>query len=194
MARTTVANSSMAAYSGSPQFRVGRSEAGTSLLEMALLLPILLILLLGIIEIGRYAELSIQVASAARAGAQYGAQNLATAASSGAIQTAAVNDSQIPACSPITTAPTNPGCLAVLYAAYPYQGLGYVMCGCSSDGSGNQPAAPGATCPASCSSPAHPLVYVQVNTQAKFNSLFNYPGIPSPITINGSAQLRVGQD
>jgi Flp pilus assembly protein TadG len=54
-------------------------EKGTSLLELAFLLPILILLLLGIIDVGRYAELSIRVANAARAGAQYGAQSLADA-------------------------------------------------------------------------------------------------------------------
>lgn len=194
MARATTVNIPSATSGDSPRLHIHSDEAGTSLIEFAFLLPILLILVLGIIEIGRYAELSIQVASAARAGAQYGAQNLATAASSSAIQSAAVNDSQIPACGSITTTNNTPGCLAVPYPVNAYQGQGYVLCGCSTDGSGSQPVPPGATCPASCSSPAHPLVYVQVNTQAIFNSLFQYPGIPSPITVNGSVQLRVGQD
>ncbi len=44
---------------------------------MAFLLPILILLLLGIVDVGRYAELSIRVANAARAGVQYGAQSLA---------------------------------------------------------------------------------------------------------------------
>jgi Flp pilus assembly protein TadG len=54
-------------------------ERGQSLLEVALALPILLLLLLGIIEVGRYAQLAIVVADAARAGAIYGAQSSATA-------------------------------------------------------------------------------------------------------------------
>lgn len=44
---------------------------------MALLTPLLLTLLIGIIELGRYAYLSILVGNAARAGAAYGAQSLA---------------------------------------------------------------------------------------------------------------------
>jgi Flp pilus assembly protein TadG len=59
--------------------RAALKEKGTSLLELAFLLPILILLLLGIVDVGRYAELSIRVANAARAGAQYGAQNLAAA-------------------------------------------------------------------------------------------------------------------
>ena len=160
--------------------KVLRGDAGTSLLEFALVLPILLLLFLGVIEIGRYAEMSIQVASAARAGAQYGAQSLATAGDSLGIQTAALRDSQVVACGGQTV-----NCLNVFP---PNQGQTYVLCGCSSTGD-----VPGSTCPASCTPPAQQLVYVQVNAQGIFQELFNYPGIPSPITVNGVAQMRVAQ-
>ena len=59
---------------------------------MALLLPMLLTLLIGLIEIGRYAYFDILIANAARAGAQYGAQSLIQAADKIGIQTAAQND------------------------------------------------------------------------------------------------------
>ena len=68
------------------------SERGTSVLEMALLIPVLAPLMLGIIEVGRYAELSIAVANAARAGVQYGVQNLADAGDTVGIQNAATYD------------------------------------------------------------------------------------------------------
>jgi Flp pilus assembly protein TadG len=72
-----------------------RPERGQALLEMAVVLPLLLLLLLGIIEIGRYAELAIVVANSARAGAIYGAQNLATAADITGMQTAAQTDANL---------------------------------------------------------------------------------------------------
>ena len=70
------------------------AERGTSLLEMALVLPALLLLLLGIIDVGRYAQFNIEVANAAHAGAQYGAQSPITAADTTGIANAAVNDAQ----------------------------------------------------------------------------------------------------
>jgi Flp pilus assembly protein TadG len=147
-----------------------RADQGTSVLEMALLTPVLLLLLLGIIEIGRYAELSILVANAARAGAQYGAQNLVTAADNSGIESAALSDGEnIPGLSASTIAPQ-------------------ALCGCSGT--------PPSTCsvsPPTCTAPSHLLVYVQVNTTGTFTSLFRYPGIPSPITVNGMAQMRVAQ-
>jgi Flp pilus assembly protein TadG len=141
-------------------------ESGQTILEVALLTPVLLLLAVGIIEIGRYAYYSILVANAARAGAQYGAQSLATAADTAGIQTAAKNDGQNVAGLTVTT---------------------QQECGCTGSSIGS-------SCPAtSCSSPNHALVYVQVSTSGKFNSLFKYPGIPTSITVNSTELMRVAQ-
>ena len=72
-----------------------RAERGQALLEMGVVLPLVLLLLLGIIEAGRYAELAIVVADSARTGAIYGAQNLAAAANTAGITSAAQNDANL---------------------------------------------------------------------------------------------------
>jgi len=69
-----------------------RTERGQALIETALVAPLLVILLLGIIEVGRYAELAIVVADAARTGAVYGAQNLGAAVDTNGIASAAQSD------------------------------------------------------------------------------------------------------
>jgi Flp pilus assembly protein TadG len=69
-----------------------RVSSGQTVLELALLLPLLLLLLVGVIEIGRYAYFDILISNAARAGAQYGAQSLIQAADINGIKTAAEND------------------------------------------------------------------------------------------------------
>ena len=157
-----------------------REERGTSLVEMAMLTPVLILLALGVIEIGRYAQLSIVVANAARAGVQYGAQNLATAADNTGIENAALNDGQ-----------QIPG-LSVDFPANAYTGANgkeYILCGCSSAGY-----TPGATCPpTNCNSPNQQVVYVEVDTKGNFTPLFQYPGLPSTIVVNGKAQMRVAQ-
>jgi len=160
--------------------RVLLEERGTSLVEMAMLTPVLILLALGIVEIGRYAELSIIVANAARAGVQYGAQNLATAADNAGIQNAALNDAQrIPG---LTVSPP-----AVSYTGD--AGQEYILCGCSSAGY-----TPGATCPpTNCSAPNQQVVYVEVDTKGNFTPLFQYPGLPATIVVNGKAQMRVAQ-
>ncbi|MGC1905812.1 MAG: TadE/TadG family type IV pilus assembly protein, partial [Candidatus Acidiferrum sp.] len=53
------------------------TRSGQTVVELALLLPFLLMLVIGVTEIGRYAYYDILVANAARAGAAYGAQGLA---------------------------------------------------------------------------------------------------------------------
>src|ERR1700722_20239127 len=71
-----------------------RSQRGQSLIEVAFLTPLLLSLMVGSIEMGRYAYLSILVGNAARAGAAYGSQSLALSVDASGIQTAATNDFQ----------------------------------------------------------------------------------------------------
>ncbi len=46
-------------------------ESGQTLLEIALLLPMLVLLALGVVEFGRYGYIGILVANAARAGTAY---------------------------------------------------------------------------------------------------------------------------
>jgi Flp pilus assembly protein TadG len=70
----------------------GSRQTGQTVLEMALMLPLLLMLLVSVIEIGRYAYFDILISNAARAGAQYGAQSLIQAADVAGIRTAAQND------------------------------------------------------------------------------------------------------
>jgi hypothetical protein len=144
-------------------------ERGQSLVELAFVLPLLLLLLVGIIEIGRFAYYSILVANAARAGAQYGAQSLATAADITGISTAGTNDA------PGITAPNS---LTVSSTQ---------RCGCSSTTLG----ACGAL--ALCLPPNHPLVYVQVTAVGTFHSLFQYPGVPRSLVVTSVEQMRVAQ-
>jgi Flp pilus assembly protein TadG len=143
-----------------------RSQRGQNLVELALVTPLLMLLLVGIIEIGRFAYYSILVANAARAGAQYGSLNLATAADINGIKAAAENDGQ------------NLAALAVSSTQ---------LCGCNGSSLGG-------ACPAAgCAAPNHPLVYVQVTASGTFNSLFGYPGLPKTFTVSRTEKMRVAQ-
>jgi Flp pilus assembly protein TadG len=55
--------------------RFGRETGGQSLVEVALALPILLLLVLGIADLGRFGFYSIAVTQAARDGAAFAAKN-----------------------------------------------------------------------------------------------------------------------
>ena len=72
--------------------RALRSERGASIVEFAILAPVLIFLVIGVIEIGRYMYFGIVAAHMAESGARYGAQTLGTAADSTGMQNAALAD------------------------------------------------------------------------------------------------------
>jgi Flp pilus assembly protein TadG len=152
-----------------PLLNQRKDDRGQSVLELALVLPVLLLLLIGTIEIGRFAYYSIVVSNAARAGAQYGAQNLIAAGDQTGIQTAAKNDANIAGLTVTSD----------------------LRCGCT--GTTAQLSGTCPTPPTLCTLPEHPLVYVEVNASHKFNSLFNYPGLPASLTLSSTEKMRVTQ-
>ena len=145
------------------------SGAGQSLVELALVFPLFLILLLAGTEFARFAWASIEVSNAARAGADYGAQTHITAASTAAIETAALNDG------------VNLTGLAATATQY---------CVCSTAESTKISCSTGLT---SCPSPATVLVYVQVNTTATVTPVVHYWSLPKTFTVNGYAVQGVEQ-
>lgn len=58
-----------------PLRRLFKSQSGTSIIEFAIVAPFLILLVIGLIEFGRYMYFGILAAHAAEAGAQYAAQN-----------------------------------------------------------------------------------------------------------------------
>ena len=153
------------------------SQSGQSLVEVALLTPILLAFLIGGIELGRYAYLSILVGNAARAGAAYGAQSLPQSVDTTDIQTAADNDFQ--------NNGQNVSKLTVTSTT---------SCGCDNAGTVTS-----ATCSITANPSAgtcaagHWVVMVQVTASGTFNSIFSYPGIPSSINVSRTSTMRVAQ-
>jgi len=156
----------------------GRSESGQSLLELALAMPLLLVLALGVIELGRYAYIAILVGNAAQAGAAYGAQSLPQSVDTAGIQAAADNDFQ--------NNGQNVSSLTVTSA---------VSCGCDSAGT-----VTGAGCTTdinptagTCTS-GHWVVMVSVTASGTFNALFNFPGIPTSLSVSKTSTMRVAQN
>ncbi|MGH7923224.1 MAG: TadE/TadG family type IV pilus assembly protein [Candidatus Binatus sp.] len=137
---------------------------GQASVELALSLPLLLMMFLVAVETGRAFYIAISVSNAARAGVQYGSQNLTTAADNAGMQQAASND-----------APQLAGMTAT--ASH--------FCKCS-DGSAS-------TCLATDCAGSHRLLYTQVNTSAPYKPLLNFMGILPSMTVPGSAVMRVDQ-
>jgi Flp pilus assembly protein TadG len=155
-----------------------RSQSGQSLVEVALLTPILLALLIGGIELGRYAYIAILVGNAARAGAGYGAQSLVQSVDTTGIQAAADNDFQ--------SNGQNVSKLTVTSST---------SCGCDNGGTTTS-----AVCTTTANASAgtcaagHWVVTVSVTASGTFNSLFSYPGIPTSIALSKTSTMRVDQD
>jgi Flp pilus assembly protein TadG len=142
-----------------------KSYSGQALIELTLLLPLLVLILLGTIDFGRVFFQSMALAQAARAGAQFGAQNDTTAADGPGMQAAAVNAGQ-----DIGIA------LADVTAANRYY-----QCGTD----------PLTTIdPSPCADGKPPKIYVQVTVQKTFTTMFNYPGFPHSIALSRTATIR----
>ncbi len=140
-------------------------DAGQSLVELALLLPVFAALVIGSAEFARVAYAAIEVANAARAGVQYGAQNHGTAADTAGIQAAAAGDA------------ANVTSLQATATTY---------CVCTNGVS--------ITCSnAATACTARIVEYVQVNTSLAFNPLIHLKGLPSTYTLAGKAVMRVQQ-
>lgn len=142
-----------------------RDEDGAAMVEFAVFFPVFILLLVGLIEIGRFANFSIVVADAARAGVQYGAQNIITAADNAGMTSMALADGQ------------NISGLTVTNAGH--------YCGCS-DGSAS-------TCLASDCALSHRILWVTVTTQGQFPALLGFPGLPGTFTVQQTAVRRVAE-
>jgi Flp pilus assembly protein TadG len=155
------------------------SDIGQSFIELALVLPIFVLLLVGAGEFGRLAYYGIEVSNAARAGVAYGAQNHITASDNIGMQLAATNDG------------SDVVGLAAACSGTSVNGLcatSSQSCTCS-DGTAITCANAGTT----CISPAHIVEFVQVNTTALVDPLIYLPGLPRSYALNGQAIMRVEQ-
>jgi Flp pilus assembly protein TadG len=141
-----------------PRARRGSKQRGQALLELALTLPILLLLTLGLIELGRLAYYNIEVSDAARAGVQFGTQSLAYAADTAGITTAAQSDAPDLGAGTITVTP-------VQY--------------CDCPGTGSAGACPAAGC-------SYPLVYLKVTTTYTYTPLFNYLAVSNIFNLSNA--------
>ncbi len=150
-------------------------NSGQAFVELALVLPVLVLMLVGAVEVGRLAYASVEVSNAARAGVAYGAQTATTAADLTNIRLAATQDA--PDLTILTTTASK--------ACSCESSAGVITAFASCDSA--------TTNLTTCPSPSHILQYVQVQTSAAVPTLFHFPGIPSTITLGGYAIMRVQQ-
>ena len=139
---------------------------GQSLVEFVLVLPILLVLLLGAIEIGRAAYYAIEVTNASYAAVEYGAQTPATAGYIDNIIQAALKEAPMLSPDNVTRS---------IYYECP-------------DGTATSPSTAATVC---AGDGGRFFSYLEVNIQMDLPSLFGFPGIPGVFSLKGNASERI---
>ena len=137
------------------------SRAGIALVEFALVVPVLLLMLAGVLNYGRLLRTAGRVAGAARAGAQYGSRSLDNSINTLAIQSAAVNSS--------------PGITGLTVNSAR-------SCKC--------PDGTSVSCSGTCTGGAL-LIYIQVTASASASAIFSYAGLPYSGSTTAQATVRV---
>ncbi|MGH9415582.1 MAG: TadE/TadG family type IV pilus assembly protein [Terriglobales bacterium] len=145
--------------------RRGKHNRGQAIAEMAVLLPLLLLLLVGVEELGRLAYTAIVASNAAHAGALYGSQNNVTVSDNAGMQSQALADGKD--ITSLTATATH-------------------VCTCASGASAPD-------CSLSDCSSSRLQVYAQVNTTAVFTPVCSFLGWPGPITLHEQARVRAQQ-
>jgi Flp pilus assembly protein TadG len=143
-----------------------QGQRGAALIEFALTTPLLMLILIGLIEIGRFAYFSILVGNAAHAGAFYGSQNIQTASNTTAIENAVLNDGQNVTGLRASPAPTI-----------------FIQCWNGTTAT--------STTASTCTGGAHAVEYLQVGATGRFNAMFDWPGLPRQMNLTRTATMRV---
>jgi Flp pilus assembly protein TadG len=151
-------------------------ERGSVLTEMAVCIPVVLVILLGAVDFGRAWVHANATANAAHAGAQFGAQNIAHAGNTPVIEDVVMRD--LKASSMMKSIADGDSSSA---ASFSVESERYCMC----DG-GNE-----VDCDSGNCGPGQPSqMHVRVRVNSTFEPLFDYPGLPDEIQIDRQASLR----
>lgn len=136
-------------------------DTGSVAVEMAVIMPLLLLLLLGAADFAKVYRTQMLLVGAAKAGAQYGAQSKLTASDTAGMEAAARVD------------------------ANGHSGLAVTAqtsCRCG---------AAAVACSIACGGGGMPEIYVEVSTSTTFKPAFPYPGFPDEIALTQTTTMRV---
>jgi len=140
------------------------SERGGALVELAVVLPVLILIAIGVMDYGRVYYTSVTVANAARAAAEWGAYGR-TGSSTSYSDIQNFGNLEGADAGTITITPTPP------------------VCRCSPTGGT-------VSCTNSCGGYGAPQVYVTATATKSVALILRYPGLPPTVTISRSATFR----
>jgi Flp pilus assembly protein TadG len=150
--------------------RLLHGDAGQSLVEIALTLPVLIALLVGAAEFASVAYVAIEVSNAAKAAVAYGAQSPTTVSDTTGIQNAAILDA-----SNITLTSSN----------VTVSTLGVCSSGASCTGAPNNTTCTNTDCQTNAGD--HIETILTVGTSYTFKPAVHLPGLPASYTLRGHA-------
>lgn len=152
-----------------PRISIFRREDGSAMVEFGIAAPVLALMLIGGIDLGRLFYQSITLSSAANAGASYAVSSKTRWGDIGGITQAARDDA--------TDLGEADGVVSLLVdtpvRTCECPGSGVVACSVEE-----------------CIGYGRPQVFITVTVQKSFDTLFPYPGVPSGATLTGSAMRR----
>jgi len=148
---------------------------GAAIAELAILLPLFVVVLIGAIDLGRAYFDSLSLESAARAGAQYGVFLQSNAADSTGIRAAVLRDLGYGGPDGTILGTVDSDQVKVTVNRYCNCPDGQIV-SCD-DGTCDGEILPRRT-------------YVQVQVDRPFHTLFQYPLVPNDLVMTGNAELR----
>lgn len=143
------------------------SRRGNALIELALVLPVMVLMLAGLADFARVLYVNISLAGAARAGAGYASQSPAASDDTEGVVRAVTGDA-------VDIQPVKAAITRACYCPERDGRLAPVACNVTACPTGNPT-----------------LIYVTVTAQKNFNTLLAWPQVPRQSEIRQSATLRV---
>lgn len=139
-----------------------RGKHASAVVELAIAVPVMVLLAIGVFDLGRILVTAVTVANAARAGAVYGTRNNSTAGDTAAINQAARDDA------------LDLGAISVTSRSFCRCYAGEVAdCGAGD-----------------CGAYGVYRVYVEVTASKSVRLFFKYPALPDSVTVTKMATLR----
>ena len=144
-------------------------QKGAAIIETALVMPALLLMTVGVMDLARVFYAGVVVESAARAGVQFASRTVGEAGAIGKTDAAAQADASGQGISPVAT-------------------VSRTFCGCN-DGTAEVSCSTG-TCTVGGTTRS-PSAYVETTASYTYQTLLPYPGIPGSIQLSSTAKFRV---
>src|ERR1051325_5630156 len=139
-------------------------EAGSVLVELALVLPVLILLMMAALDFGRVFYAAIELSNAVTAGAEYGSRLKTLTSDVTGMKSVVTNDA---ADLSGVTFPSNP-------TSY-----------CTCPGSSTQ-----VSCTSTCSGYGTPKKYESVTANYTWTPLLAWPGVPNSVTLTRTVVMR----